>query len=439
MIEPATGRVEALNHDGWGVVRAGKTVFVAGALPGELVQYKIRRRQRSHDEAELLQVLEPSADRITPRCAHYGVCGGCSMQHLAPASQLLVKDAELRETLRRVGKVEPLRWLPPLAGEPWGYRRRARLGARFVPAKGRSLVGFREKMSSYVTDVERCEVVAAPVGAMIGRLSRLVTTLSIPERIPQVEVAIGDNQTVLVLRVLIPPTAADREKLRAFEQQEGLRVLLQAGRPDQLEPLEGEQPVLWYELPEFGLRMQFQPADFIQINGPMNRLLIRQVLDLMELDEQAEVLDLFCGLGNFTLPLATRARRVVGIEGDAGLIQRARANAEANAIGNAVFHVGDLAGEAAVQRCLQLSEGGRYSHVLVDPPRTGALDVLPALAKMAPRRLAYVSCHPGSLARDLGILVSGYGFTLQAAGIVDMFPHTSHVESVAILHGPKGS
>jgi 23S rRNA (uracil1939-C5)-methyltransferase len=439
LIEPATGRVEALNHDGWGVVRAGKTVFVAGALPGELVEYKIRRRQRSHDEAELLQVIEPSSDRITPRCAHYGVCGGCSMQHLAPASQLLVKDAELRETLRRVGKVEPQRWLPPLAGEPWGYRRRARLGALFVPAKGRSLVGFREKMSSYVTDVARCEVVAAPVGAMIGRLSQLVTTLSIPERIPQIEVAIGDNQTVLVLRVLSPPTADDREKLLAFEQQEGVRVLLQSGRPDQLEPLHGDQPALWYELPEFGLRMQFQPADFIQINGPMNRLLISQVLDLMELDEQAEVLDLFCGLGNFTLPLARRARRVVGIEGDAGLIQRARANAEANAVPNAVFHVGDLAGEAAVQRCLQLAEGGRYSHVLVDPPRTGALDVLPALAKMAPRRLAYVSCHPGSLARDLGILVSGYGFTLHAAGIVDMFPHTSHVESVAILHGPKGS
>ncbi|MET0281356.1 MAG: 23S rRNA (uracil(1939)-C(5))-methyltransferase RlmD [Steroidobacteraceae bacterium] len=436
---PVTGRVAGLNQQGWGVVRAGKTVFVAGALPGELVEYRVRRRQRSHDEAELLQVLEPAADRVVPRCAHYGVCGGCVMQHLAPAAQLAVKDMELREALRRVGKVEPERWLAPLAGDPWQYRRRARLGARFVPAKGRSLVGFREKMTTYVTDVQRCEVLAPPVGNLVGALSALVTTLSIPERIPQIEVAIGDNQVVLVMRVLSPPTTADRELLQAFERAHGLRLLLQAGRPDQLETLSGEPPVLWYELPQFGLKLAFEPADFIQVNGPMNRLLIDQVLGLMELDEQAEVLDLFCGLGNFTLPMATRARRVVGIEGDAGLIQRATANAAANGISNASFHVGDLAGEAAVQRCLQLAQGGRYSHVLVDPPRTGALDVLPALVRLAPRRLVYVSCHPGSLARDLGILVTGHGFRLRAAGIVDMFPHTSHVESVAVLDGPEGS
>jgi 23S rRNA (uracil1939-C5)-methyltransferase len=436
---PVTGRVDGLNQQGWGVVRAGKTVFVAGALPGELVEYRVLRRQRSYDEAELLQVLEPAADRVVPRCAHYGACGGCVMQHLAPASQLAVKDAELREALRRVGKVEPARWLAPLSGDPWQYRRRARLGARFVPGKGRSLVGFREKMTTHVTDVQRCEVLAAPVGTLVGQLSALLSSLSIPERIPQIEVAMGDNQTVLVLRVLTPPSPADRELLQGFEREHGLRIMLQSGRPDQLEPLSGEPPELWYGLPQYGLKLAFQPADFIQVNGPMNRLLIDQVLSLMELDDQSEVLDLFCGLGNFTLPLATRANRVVGIEGDAGLIQRARANAEANGITNALFHVGDLAGEAAVQRCLQLAQGGRYSHVLIDPPRTGALDVLPALVRLAPRRLVYVSCHPGSLARDLGILVTGHGIRLQAAGIVDMFPHTSHVESVAVLDGPEGS
>ncbi len=438
--ETVTGRVDGLNHDGWGVVRgAGKTVFVAGALPGELVEYRTRRRQRSHDEAELVAVLEPAPDRIEPGCAHYGTCGGCSLQHLAPESQLQVKDAQLREALRRIGKVEPREWLPPLSGEPWGYRRRARLGARFVHARGRSLVGFREKLSSYVAEVEQCPVLRPEVGSRIGELSRLVTRLSIPARIPQIEVAVGDETTVLVIRVLEPLNEADRALLAQFEQQHGVRILLQAKRPDQLEPLSGEMPALWYGLPDYGLKLAFRPADFIQVNGAMNRLLVRHVLGLMELDAQSVVLDLFCGLGNFTLPLATRAQRVVGIEGDAGLIARARDNAAANNLANVHFHVADLAGEDAVQRCLGLAGGTGYSHVLVDPPRTGALDVLPALARLAPRRLAYVSCHPGSLARDLGILVTEHGFSLRSAGIVDMFPHTSHVESVAILDGPDRS
>lgn len=438
--ETVTARVDGLNHDGWGVVRgAGKTVFVAGALPGELVEYRTRRRQRSHDEAELVAVLEAAPDRIAPGCVHYGTCGGCSLQHLAPESQLKVKDAQLREALRRIGKVEPQAWLPPLSGEPWGYRRRARLGARFVHSRGRSLVGFREKMSSYVAEVEQCPVLRPEVGTLIGELSRLVTSLSIPARIPQIEAAVGDALTVLVVRVLEPPSAADRALLEAFERRHGLRILLQAGRPDQLEPLAGDAPQLWYGLPEYGLKLGFQPADFIQVNGAMNRQLIQHVLGLMQVDAQSVVLDLFCGLGNFTLPLATRAQRVVGIEGEAGLIARAGANAAANGLANVQFHVANLAGEEAVQRCLALSGGTGYTHVLVDPPRTGALDVLPALARLAPRRLAYVSCHPGSLARDLGILVTEHGFSLRSAGIVDMFPHTSHVESVALLDGPEHS
>jgi 23S rRNA (uracil1939-C5)-methyltransferase len=434
--EPRTGRVDALNHDGWGVVRDGKTVFVAGALPGELVEYIVRRSERSHDEAQLLKVLEPAADRVEPRCAHFGICGGCSLQHLAPESQLAIKDNMLRETLKRIGKVDPGRWLPPLSAEPWGYRRRARLGARFVHAKGRSMVGFREKMSSYVADIQRCEVLVPHVGAMIAALSKLVSQLSIPTRIPQIEVAAGDGVTVLVMRVLSPLNEPDRALLRDFEAAHGVRWLLQSGRPDQLETLQGETPALSYELPAYGLKLAFEPADFIQVNGEMNRLLIDRVLELLELDGNAEVLDLFCGLGNFTLPLATRARRVVGVEGEAGLIARARANASANGLANVGFHVGNLAGEDAAQRCLSLAQGGSFSHVLIDPPRTGAVDVLPALAALKPRRLVYVSCHPGSLARDLGLLVGEHGFTLQSAGIVDMFPHTSHVESVAVLDGP---
>jgi 23S rRNA (uracil1939-C5)-methyltransferase len=434
-----TGRVDALNSQGWGVVRGadgGKTVFVAGALPGELVEYRVRRRERNHDEAELIAVREPAPDRITPHCAHFGICGGCALQHLAPHSQLAVKERELREALRRIGKVEPRTWLAPLAGEPWGYRRRARLGARFVHAKRRSLVGFREKMSSYVADVERCEVLRPEVGVLVGELGRLVTALSIAERIPQIEVAVGDNRTALVIRVLTPPSEEDRRQLAAFEQTHGLSILLQANRPDRLEALAGDPPELWYELPAYGLQLAFQPADFIQVNGAMNRLLIDRVIQLLQLDAGATVLDLYCGLGNFTLPLARHAARVVGIEGDAGLIQRARGNAVRNGLTNLDFHAADLAGEAAANRCLQLAGPGGYSHVLIDPPRTGALDVLPALARIAPRRLVYVSCHPGSLARDLGILVAQHGFTLQSAGIVDMFPHTSHVESIAVLDGP---
>lgn len=436
----ATGRVEALSHEGWGVVRtAGKTVFVAGALPGELVEYRIRRRQRSHDEAELLTVIEPAADRITPHCPHFGVCGGCTLQHLAPASQQKIKDDGLRQALRRIGKVEPREWLPPLAGEPWGYRRRARLGARFVHSKGRSLVGFREKMSSYVAEVESCPVLRPEVGNILRELSQLVTQLSIPTRVPQVEVAVGDALTVLVLRVLDPPSDADRALLLEFERVQGVRILLQAGRPDQLEPLQGEAPQLWYALPRYGLKLAFQPSDFIQVNGAMNQLLIDRVLELMQVEADSSVLDLFCGLGNFTLPLGTLAARVVGIEGDAGLVARARANAAANGLEQVQFHAADLAGPEAAERCLALGAGAGYTHVLIDPPRTGALDVLPAIARIAPRRLAYVSCHPGSLARDLGILVTEHGFSLRSAGIVDMFPHTSHVESVAILDGPASN
>src|SRR5688572_30338872 len=286
--EPTTGRIDALNHEGWGVVRgAGKTVFVAGALPGELVEYRTRRRQRSHDEAELVAVLEPSADRIEPHCAHYGVCGGCALQHLAPASQLQVKDGQLRETLRRIGKLEPQQWLPPLAGEPWGYRRRARLGARYVHSKGRSLVGFRERMSSYVAEVEHCPVLRPEAGLLVGELSRLVTSLSIPTRIPQIEVAVGDETTVLVIRVLEPLSAADRALLLAFEHSHGVCILLQAGRPDSLESLSGRPPALWYALPRYGLKLAFEPADFIQVNGAMNCLLIDRVLELLQIDAQS--------------------------------------------------------------------------------------------------------------------------------------------------------
>lgn len=435
---PLQGTVDSLNHDGWGVIRAGKVVFVAGALPGEVIEYRVRRRQRSHDEGELLRVLSTSADRVEPRCAHFGQCGGCALQHLSPGSQLSIKDSMLRETLRRVGKVEPERWLPPLAGEPWGYRRRARLGARYVFAKGRSLVGFRERLSSHVAALERCEVLDPRVGALLDELSLLVTSLSAPDRIPQIEVAVGDAAILLVMRTLSPLTEEDRGKLQAFGALHGVHWLLQPGGPDSLEPVGAAPPRLYYDLPGSGVRLHFEPADFIQVNGAMNRRLVERVLELLEPGPGDRVLDLYCGLGNFTLPIARRAGSVLGIEGEAGLVSRAAANAAANGIANATFAAADLSGPEAAQRCLGLArkQGVAWDRVLLDPPRTGAADVLPAVARLAPRRLVYVSCNPASLARDLGILVTAHGFRLREAGIVDMFPHTSHVESVAVLDGP---
>ena len=435
--EPQTGRVAALNSEGEGVIRDGKAAFVAGALPGELISYQRLTQHKSHDEARLLEVLEPSPERIDPRCAHFGVCGGCALQHIDHAAQLAIKDGELREALGRVGQVEPQQWLEPLAGPAWGYRRRARLGARYVNAKQRALVGFRERLSSFVAELSRCEVLVPQVGGMLKELSALVSQLSIRTRMPQIEVAAADNQTALVLRTLLPLTGEDRVLLQQFEQAHAVRFYLQAGSPDDLETLDGLDSPLWYELPEFAVRLQFRPSDFIQVNGAMNRLLVSRVIELLQLDAQSTVLDLYCGLGNFTLPLARRAAAVLGIEGDAGLVQRARDNAAANQLDNVRFETANLAGDEAAAQCLRLAgEPGRYSHVLIDPPRTGARDILPAIAKLAPRRLVYVSCHPGSLARDLGELVRDHGFVLRAAGIVDMFAQTTHLESIAVLDGP---
>lgn len=436
---PEEGRVEGLNHDGEGVIRAGKTAFVGGALPGEQVRFVRRRSHGSHDEAELLEVLAASPERVTPRCAHFGTCGGCALQHLDAAAQLAHKEKQLRESLERIGKVAPRDWLPALTGPEWAYRRRARLGARFVFAKERSLVGFRERFSSHVAAIERCEVLAEPVGSLIGPLSELLTSLAIRERVPQVEVAIGDplnadKHVVLVFRVLDEPGADDLARFAAFEAAHPVRVYLQPKGLDSVRPMSGPPPVLEYAIPDFDVRLEFLPNDFVQVNGALNRALVGRVIELLELDARSRVLDLYCGLGNFTLPLARRAGEVVGVEGEAGLVARARANATRNGIANAEFHVGNLMAPEAQSASWT---AGPYSHVLLDPPRAGAREMLGVVARLRPRRLAYVSCHPGSLARDLGELVHEHGFELLAAGVADMFPHTAHVESLAIL-APRG-
>jgi 23S rRNA (uracil1939-C5)-methyltransferase len=431
-----TATVDALTQAGEGVVHEGKTVFVAGALPGERIRFRRARSHRQHDDGELLEVLEPAAGRVNPRCPHFGVCGGCALQHLAPADQLTVKDRELRETLARVARVSPEAWLPPLGGPHWAYRRRARLGAKFVRKKGVVVVGFRERAAPYVAQLGSCAVLAAPAGELLAPLAQLLTRLDIREHVPQIEVAVADNATALVLRVLRPPTDSDLALLRGFAAGQRVRLYLQPAGLDSVQELAAAEQPLHYRLPRFDLELEFAPTDFIQVNATVNEALVTRACELLELTPGSVALDLFCGLGNFTLALARTAGRVVGVEGEAGLIVRSRANAAHNGITNAEFHVADLAQSPAPEAPWVRP---RYTHVLLDPPRTGARAVLETVARLAPQRVLYISCHPGSLARDLSVLVHEHGFTLAAAGVVDMFPHTAHVESLALLTAGPGN
>ncbi|HNR23460.1 MAG TPA: 23S rRNA (uracil(1939)-C(5))-methyltransferase RlmD [Steroidobacteraceae bacterium] len=424
------GVVTALNHDGDGIVKSGKTAFVPGVLPGETVRFRRTRRHRQHDEAQLVEVLVPAADRVEPQCPHFGTCGGCALQHLAPAAQLAAKAAELADSLARIGRVEPRTWLAPLEGPVWNYRRRARLSARYVHKKGRSLVGFRERSAPYVAEIDSCRVLAPPFDQLVSPLSALLTGLTIRERVPQVEIASGERANAVILRVLSTPSADDLAAMRAFGAAHDVTIYLQSGGLDTVAPLDGVPAQLDYELPDFGLRLAFEPVDFVQVNAAINRALVSRAVEWLDPGPADRVLDLFCGLGNFTLALARRAGEVVGVEGDAGLIGRARANAVGNGIDNATFHVANLAAEDVDQSRWW---AGGFTQVLLDPPRAGAREVLPAVARLAPRRIVYVSCHPGTLARDLGELVHEHGYLLQAAGVLDMFPHTTHVESMAVL------
>jgi 23S rRNA (uracil1939-C5)-methyltransferase len=433
---PEQGTVAALTHDGEGIIREGKAAFVGGALPGEVIRFRRLRSHRGHDEGQLLEVLAASADRVTPRCAHFGVCGGCALQHLAAERQIELKEQQLRDALERVAKVSARAWLPPLCGPQWGYRRRARLGARYVPKKGRVVVGFRERLAPYIAALEHCDVLSPPVGALIAPLSVMLTGLATRESIPQIEVAIAENVTALVFRVLCALPDGDIAALREFAKQHSVRIYLQTGGPGSVAPLDAVaalQP-LRYALPEFDVAYDFLPTDFVQINAVINAAMVARVVSLLELDSQSRVLDLYCGLGNFTLPLARRAGAVVGIEGDAALVERARHNAHMNGLSNAQFVTADLT------QSLPLNApylAGGFSHVVLDPPRAGALDVMPTIAHLAPHKVAYISCHPGSLARDIAVLVHDFGFELSAAGVLDMFPHTAHVESLAVLTPPQ--
>ena len=429
--EPVTAEVTDLAHDGRGVAHLeGKTVFIDGALVGEEVRFVYTARRRNHDEGRVVEVLRPATERVAPRCPHFGVCGGCSLQHLAPQAQIQAKQRTLMENLRRLGKVEPEAVLAPLTGPTWGYRGKARLGVKFVAKKGRVLVGFRERGKPYIADLERCEVLHPAVGEHLPLLAETVAALEAYARIPQIEVAVADEGTALVFRHLDPLGDADRERLRRLGTEHDYLVFLQPKGPESIVPLEPEAITLSYRLAEAGVRLQFGPADFTQVNAGINPAMVARALDLLELGDADRLLELFCGLGNFSLPAARRGARVTGVEGEVALVERARANAEANGLAEAArFHSADLFQPEPEAPWLREP----FNKVLLDPPRSGAREVLEVVAPRRPERLVYVSCNPATLARDAGALVHEHGYRLVRAGVMDMFPHTAHVESIALL------
>jgi 23S rRNA (uracil1939-C5)-methyltransferase len=428
----STARIESITHEGHGVAHVdGKAVFIEGALPGETVLYRTLNRGKTYDLGRMIEIVTASPDRVTPRCQYFGVCGGCSLQHLRPEAQLPAKQQILRDNLTRIGKVEPESWLPALTGPHWGYRRKARLGVRVVQKKGGVVIGFREKRSSYLAALASCEVLHPRVSALLPALRNLVAGLSTPNRVPQVEVAVGDNATAFVFRHLVPLTADDAARLADFGRQRDIQIFCQPGRPDQLLPVWPENPApLVYRLPDANVELEFAPADFIQVNAELNQRMVTRALELLDPQPSEAVLDLFCGLGNFTLPLARRAGRVLGIEADAALIEKAQRNAQRNQLPNAEFHLADLYSPDTPDPW----GPERFDKWLLDPPRTGAVEMVKRLpVQGGPRRILYVSCNPGTLARDSEILVHTKGYRLAAAGIMDMFPQTNHVEAMALF------
>ncbi len=423
--------VESLNHEGRGVARVdGKVVFLDGALAGEQVLFRYRRRRGRFDEGQVVEVIVPAPERTKPRCPHFDLCGGCSLQHMDPSAQIRFKEARLLESLAHQAGSRPRTILPPLGAEVWGYRRKARIGAKYVARKDKVLVGFREKGSAFLADLGRCEVLHPSVGQKLDALGACIGALHSRREIPQVEVAVGDEWTALVFRHLKPLPALDREILAGFAREHGFRVLLQSGGPDTLEALWPQGGTeLSYRLPAHDAVFRFRPTEFTQVNAGINVQMVDRALELLALRPDDRVLDLFCGLGNFTLPLARRVARVVGVEGESALVQRARDNAVLNGIHNAEFHLADLSRSEPDSDWVLAA----WDKLLLDPPRSGAQAIVQGLRPPYPSRIVYVSCNPATLARDAGELVRRHGYIVDSAGVMDMFPHTSHVESIALF------
>jgi 23S rRNA (uracil1939-C5)-methyltransferase len=434
--------VESLDHEGRGVTHVdGKAVFIEGGLPGELVEYSVYSNRRKHEQADAQVILRSSSQRVVPRCRHFGVCGGCSMQHLEAAAQSAIKQRVLEDALWHLARLRPESLFAPITGSPWGYRYRARLSVRYVSKHGGAMVGFREKRSTFVADMDSCEVMPAEISRLLQPLRGLINGLSCYDRLPQIEVSIGESrgqvQRALVMRHLVSLTREDQGALRRFADEHGVVIYLQAAGPDSVSLLHPpDAPPLAYELPDFGVRLEFSPTEFTQVNPGVNRMLVRRAMGLLAPRGGERIADLFCGLGNFTLPLARLGAHAVGIEGSRSLIERARSNAAVNDLSERCdFRVANLFETTATT----LAAYGRFDKMLIDPPREGAVAVIKALVALGaaggalPSQIVYISCKPATLARDAAILVHEGGYKLRGAGIANMFPQTSHVESIALF------
>ncbi len=420
-------RIESLDHEGRGVVHVeGKALFVEGALPGEIVAYSTYKKKPKVEFANVSRMIKESPFRVNPKCASFGTCGGCSMQHLDPSAQVAVKQRVLEDALWHIGRVKSEIILPAIHGPYWKYRQRARFSVKYVEKKGKVLVGFNEKKTRYVTDMAGCEVLPERISRLIPILKELITDLSIRSRLPQIEIASGEATDVMVFRILDPLSKQDEERIRSFSEENQISVFLQPKGIDSIHPFHPKEPEpLHYSLPEYGIEMPFRPSDFTQVNFPINRALVKRAISLLAPSRHERIADLFCGMGNFTLALARHCSEVVGMEGSPQLVRRARQNAEKNGIGNAEFIAADLFENPG--------KVGKFDKMLIDPPRAGAHALVESLGEDAPSRIVYVSCDPATLARDAGILVHKKGYMLKSAGVVNMFPHTSHVESIALF------
>jgi len=428
--EPVELTIEDLTHDGRGVAKWNdKVVFVQNALPGEVVMAKLNRKTRNYNEALAIEILKASKDRVEPQCDFYTVCNGCSMMHLKENKQIEFKFNTLKSNFHKISHAEPQTWIPPLSDSHWNYRRRARLSAKWVMAKEKMLVGFREKNGRFVADMNHCEVLEKPLADLLQPLASLFEQTSIKAFIPQVECSMGDEFISLIIRHMKPFSVEDLDKIKQFAHQYDLQVYLQSKGPNTVVSIENYTEKLNFKLPKYDLCYEFLPSDFIQVNRRMNEKMIVQAMHLMDVQKEDVVLDLFCGLGNFTLPIAQQAAQVTGVEGDPKLVDRAIHNASLNQLDHVKFYAADLTKDHAKSEWFQQP----FTKVLIDPPRSGAWEILPLIAATSAKTLVYVSCHPASLARDTDRLVNELGFTLESAGVMDMFPHTSHVESMAIF------
>jgi 23S rRNA (uracil1939-C5)-methyltransferase len=425
--------IESLDQEGRGIAHyEGKVIFIEGALIGERVTYSSFRKKASFENAVVTQILKTSFTRVTPKCPHFGVCGGCSMQHLDVRAQVAAKQRILEDNLQRIGKVKAETILTPIVGETWGYRQRARLSVRHVMKKGKTLVGFHERRSSFIANMQQCEILPPKISKLLPLLAELNEQLSIRDQLPQIELAAGELVDVLVLRIMQPLTAEDETLIKQFADTHQVQFWTQTKGPETVLPFYPlDAPILSYSMPEFRVTMPYAPTEFTQVNSTMNRLMVSRALRLLAPQADEKIADFFCGLGNFTLPIARSAAHVVGIEGSAALVKRAEQNAKYNQLdSNTQFAAMNLFEMDAAS----LEKLGKFDKWLIDPPRDGAMALVQAInADTAPRRIVYVSCNPATLARDAEILVHEKGYRLLSAGVMNMFPHTSHVESIAVF------